>query len=527
MKTAASFQTAAAVGAQKQGPCKSSWLMSLALLCCMVNAATAATFGLFTYTDNGTSITITDYPDTSVGAVEIPPMIAGKPVTIIAGGEYKGAFDDCISLTSITIPDTVTTIGKRAFSQCRSLTSITIPDSVATIGDYAFYCCSSLTSVSLPNLHWPTIGANAFNSCTGLTSITFPNHVSSLGNGAFANCSNLLDAYFMGTAPGMGTQVFDSAHSSFTVHFFNGKSFTSPTWNTYPAVSMGAPTPSVTTGAASSITSASAILQGTVKPNGTASTAWFKYGTTTAYGDTASVTLSPDVGLSVQEVNANITGLLPGRIYHYCLVGENEDGAVVASDMTFTTQMVLTVSAIHGTVTGDGQYLPNSTATLTANPSPGYIFTGWTGDATGTDNPLAVLMNANKTVGATFIPDTNDTDEDGLTNYQESVYGTDPTKMDTDGDGYSDGCEVLTGHSPLIDTDKPVLVAQSQMVSTDIELTFPTAIGKTYWIEGSPDLKKWTALESSFAGDGTLNQRFFSTRLATKQFIRVAEVVTP
>ena len=57
----------------------------------------------------------------------------------------NGAFSGCISLTSITIPDSVTSIGSSAFDDCISLTSITIPDSVTSIGAYAFLACSSLT----------------------------------------------------------------------------------------------------------------------------------------------------------------------------------------------------------------------------------------------------------------------------------------------------------------------------------------------------------------------------------------------
>jgi uncharacterized repeat protein (TIGR02543 family) len=79
---------------------------------------------------------------------------------------------------------------------------------------------------------------------------------------------------------------------------------------------------------------------------------------------------------------------------------------------------------------------------LAATPDNGYLFTGWTGGATGSVNPLSVLMNADKTVTAIFGPDTNDTDDDGLTNYQEIVeYGTDPTQQDTDGDGAKDAVD--------------------------------------------------------------------------------------
>ena len=118
--------------------------------------------------------------------------------------------------------------------------------------------------------------------------------------------------------------------------------------------------------------------------------------------------------------------------------------------------VTLTTTAQHGTVTGAGDYAPDTTATVAATPAPGYLFAGWTGDATGTDNPLSVLMDADKTVAANFSPDTNDDDGDGLTNFQEIVEkGTDPTKPDTDGDGAKDKADAFPlDPAETLDTDR-------------------------------------------------------------------------
>jgi hypothetical protein len=86
-------------------------MMPFVLLCCMVSTVSADTFGLFTYTNNGTSITITDYPTTEVGSVEIPPSIAGKPVTSI--GTY--AFHGCTGLTSIYFLGHAPALGANVF----------------------------------------------------------------------------------------------------------------------------------------------------------------------------------------------------------------------------------------------------------------------------------------------------------------------------------------------------------------------------------------------------------------------------
>lgn len=93
---------------------------------------------------------------------------------------------------SITIPDSVTSIGSEAFYKCISLTSITIPDSVTSIGSSAFRGCSSLTSVTIGN-NVKSIGLDAFNNCSNLTSVTIPNSVTSIGKYAFANCYHLIE----------------------------------------------------------------------------------------------------------------------------------------------------------------------------------------------------------------------------------------------------------------------------------------------------------------------------------------------
>jgi uncharacterized repeat protein (TIGR02543 family) len=137
---------------------------------------------------------------------------------------------------------------------------------------------------------------------------------------------------------------------------------------------------------------------------------------------------------------------------------------VPVSSIPLTTDVVvdtrpkvaLTATAQHGTVTGAGDYLPGSTVSVTATPAPGYLFTGWTGDATGTDNPLSVIMDADKAIGATFTPDTRDDDGDGLTNFQEIVeYGTNPALPDTDGDTVKDGADAFPlDPAETLDTDR-------------------------------------------------------------------------
>ena len=81
-------------------------------------------------------------------------------------------------------------IGVYAFSGCSSLTSLTLPSSVTSIGDHAFESCSGLTSLTLPS-SVTSIGGHAFEGCSGLTSLTLPSSVTSIGDSAFERCNNL------------------------------------------------------------------------------------------------------------------------------------------------------------------------------------------------------------------------------------------------------------------------------------------------------------------------------------------------
>ena len=121
----------------------------------------------------------------------------GKGVLLFSAPPTKiesSAFEGCTSLTSITIPNSVTTIGDWAFEDCCSLTSVTIGDSVTSIGWGAFEGCSSLTSVTIPD-SVTEIGERAFSGCSSLTSITIPNSVTKIEEEVFLNCTNLSAFY--------------------------------------------------------------------------------------------------------------------------------------------------------------------------------------------------------------------------------------------------------------------------------------------------------------------------------------------
>ena len=173
-----------------------------------------------------------------------------KSVTVTGGNILRGAFYNCTGLTSVTIGNSVTSIGEWAFSGCSGLTSITIPDSVTSIGDRAFESCE-LTSIivvegnskyhSVGNCLIETatktlilgcktsaiptdgsvtsIGYEAFRGCTGLTSITIPDSVTSIGVAAFYYCSDLTSITIPDSVTSIGDMAFSYCSGLTSINF--------------------------------------------------------------------------------------------------------------------------------------------------------------------------------------------------------------------------------------------------------------------------------------------------------------------
>lgn len=149
----------------------------------------------FEFIPNNTAVIVIRYKGTAAD-VTIPSRYKGKPVTMID----HAAFHDS-AVTSVTIPDSVTSIPDDAFAFCSQLTNISIPNSVTFIGFSAFNSCTSLKSITLPS-SLSTIQSSAFYNCGNLETIRIPVSVTFIGNYAFAGCPSSMTV----TYPGSKTQ---------------------------------------------------------------------------------------------------------------------------------------------------------------------------------------------------------------------------------------------------------------------------------------------------------------------------------
>ena len=203
----------------------------------------------------GTGYYTAAIPTATTGAITIPSIINGMPVTSIG----ERAFYGCKALTGVTIPDGVTDVGYEAFRDCSGLTYVSIPESVTRIGafafeqtqlrrdyyvmhtgwvivdnwlircdsssyitisgsvkipdgakkiaDSAFNGCGGLTSVTIPE-SVKIIGQNAFMGCKGLKSVTIPSGVISIGQHAFSGCSGLAEVSIVEGVKAIGGCAF-------------------------------------------------------------------------------------------------------------------------------------------------------------------------------------------------------------------------------------------------------------------------------------------------------------------------------
>ena len=282
-------------------------------------------------------------------------------------------------MTSVTIPNNVTSIGDTAFYGCSGLTSVTIPNSVTSIGGSAFSRCSGLTSVTLPN-SLTSISNAAFSGCSGLTSITLPNSVTSIGDRAFYECLNLSSLISSATVPPtIGNEAFPYPNiCTVTVPCGSLAAYTASTcyWSVY--------FPQRITESSSFELSVSVNEE--------------------AYGR---------VEVETQSCNVKTLTAIANDGYEFTAWNdgntENPRTVTITSDTAFMAIFTEAVSTPTITLTvndetmGSASYtMDGNTAVLTATANEGYEFTGWNDG--NTENPRTVTVTSDTAFMAIFSP---------------------------------------------------------------------------------------------------------------------------
>ena len=183
----------------------------------------------YTVNADGSTATITEFrgpvdpKNTGPYDIDIPEKLGNYTVTVL--GEDSFSTDDFDSplydihhtkIHSVTIPQSVTSIGKDAFAQCRALQSLTIDDAATSIGDWAFDECYKLTTLSLGK-KITTIGDHAFYDCRILNNVTIPQSVTSIGDHAFGCCYGMDSFTIKDAATSIGEYAFFDCQSLTTL----------------------------------------------------------------------------------------------------------------------------------------------------------------------------------------------------------------------------------------------------------------------------------------------------------------------
>ena len=208
-KCGASFQTTEKTKEKEKKKFHLGRFIVIACICILVGMVVDVVSGRYSATyqfENGQEVNIsgiTYWYNRENASVYVKGLENGEPATTVTIPEtirvgqkeyqvtvIEGAFQDCTSLESISLPDGLTTIGWCAFEGCTGLESINLPDGLTTIGYAAFYECTSLKSITLPD-SVATIGSGAFAHCTSLEGISLPDGVTVIEEGAFQKCTSL------------------------------------------------------------------------------------------------------------------------------------------------------------------------------------------------------------------------------------------------------------------------------------------------------------------------------------------------
>lgn len=357
------------------------------------------------------------------------------------GEEYSVSFDGLPLLTTVIFGENVESVSNKAFQNLVTLTgTLTIPNSLKSIGDQAFYNCYGLEGIEMGN-GVETIGTEAFRNCGGLRGeLTLPETLQSVGNYAFASCDeltsinyNAINCTAMGNAQ---SPVFydcaSMAHINIGENVESIPNYAFKRCSTVTDMTVAATVPP--TVGSSTFGTLQRSIPVTVQCEATAAYQAAQYWNEfTNYNEgfnyVLEVTCDPERGTVVvnkmadcDDPTARVTAYPE---IGYAFLGWSENGTLVseANPYTFTMESsrelqaefipgvsysvtVSVVPAAAGTVTGQGNYNDGSAVTLTATTNPGYAFVNWTenGSVVSTDEEYTFTIHANRNLVANFTP---------------------------------------------------------------------------------------------------------------------------
>jgi hypothetical protein len=372
----------------------------------------------FTTNADGESLTIVVYTGPG-GDVTVPAAINGLAVTDIGNKAFEEtgvtsvvipegvtsigswAFYSCSGLGSVVIPSSVTSIGDSAFDYCSSLASITIPEGVTSIGDWTFADCITLSSLSIPD-SVTSIGDSAFLECESLPNVTIPAGVTNIGVTAFYNCTSLGSVAIPASLANIGVEAFESCTSLTNATMASGVTNIGEGAFNYCTALSSLTIPDTVTSIGVEAFQACANLTTLVIP-----------ASVTNIGDIAFIDCinltdlyfqgnAPAHGSSVFLYDTNAKAYyLPGA------TGWKTNYAGIPAELLpgYVIKVLSSPPPARATVAGAGHFQRGSTATVTASATNDcYAFVAWTslGKTVSTDNPYTFTAKRSQTLVAKF-----------------------------------------------------------------------------------------------------------------------------